>query len=128
MKITCIKNNGEGESRFGTSEIELSGTPERRLSERIPALNFRLRTSDSSYSSVWHVAGDPTLLIILGGTIRIELRSGLTQDFSVGDMFIAQDYLSSGVPFDNSLHGHRAEVIGDNEVSALHLKLEKRAL
>lgn len=96
------------------------------LSEQIPALNFRMRTSDTTYSSDWHVAGDPTLLVVLKGTVRIALRSGVTQDFSSGDLFIAQDYLPPSVEFDDNVHGHRAEVVNDEGISVLHLKLAKQ--
>jgi len=123
MKITSISNQGEGASIFDVQEIELSGSRTRMLSERIPALNFRLRTSDQSYSSDWHVAGDPTLLVVLDGAIRIVLRNGEHKDFATGNMFIAQDYLPKNTEFDDSLHGHRAEVIGDKAISVLHLKL-----
>lgn len=126
IQISCVKNDGHGESFFSTRSIDLEGTNERLLSEQIPALNFRLRQSDKSYSSDFHVAGDPTLLIILTGTLRIELRNREHQDFSKGDLFIAEDFLHPETRFNETLHGHRAEVIGDQEFSALHLKLEKR--
>ena len=124
--ITSIDNNGFEQSYFSHKDIQLNGSPERFLSEQLSAENFRLRTSDSSYSSNWHVAGDPTLLVILSGEIRIQLRSGESRTFSAGDLFIANDYLKQDVEFDNNLHGHRAEVLGIQELSALHIKLEKR--
>jgi len=96
------------------------------LSEQLPAVNFRLRHSDATYSSQWHVAGDPTLLVILKGSLRIHLRDGQVRDFSPGDMFIAEDHLTDNDAFDNNVHGHRAEVFGETPISVLHLKLEKR--
>ena len=69
------------------------------------------------------MAGDPTLLVILKGIVRIELRNGDTKDFSAGEMFIAEDYLLPDVVFDNAIHGHRAEVVGEEDISVLHLKL-----
>lgn len=95
------------------------------LSDQQGALNFRLRSSDSDYASDWHVAGDPTLLIILQGSIELSLRNGLTKEVGQGQMFIAQDYLADGVEFGEQ-HGHRARVLGDVQLSALHLKLSKR--
>ena len=96
------------------------------LSEQIAAVNFRLRTSDVSYASDWHVAGDPTLLIILSGYIQIELRNGETKRFSRGEMFIAEDHLKNKVNYDENVHGHRAQVIGEDELQVVHLKLNKR--
>jgi hypothetical protein len=126
ITIPCVTSNGVGVSVFSERNVDLHGSNERMLSEQIPALNFRLRESDASYSSAWHVAGDPTLLVILAGAIRIELRGGEICEFSSGEMFVAEDYLAAGVQFDPDVHGHRAEVVGDESLSVLHMKLEKR--
>ena len=77
--IPSVTNDGTGESYFSERAIELHGDENRRLSEQQSALNFRLRTSDENYASDWHVAGDPTLLVILQGSILIELRNGQKQ-------------------------------------------------
>lgn len=124
--ITVVTNDGDGLSYFSQREVPLSGSVERLLSDQQSAVNFRWRTSPENYSSDFHVAGDPTLLIVLSGAITIELRDGQNRNFSVGDYFIAQDYLAVGVDFDINVHGHRAYVQGDTPLSALHLKLEKR--
>lgn len=123
--IPSVRSDGLGASEFSSREIELEGESLRRLSKQQSALNFRLRSSDNSYASDWHVAGDPTLLIILKGAVEIELRNGKTKVFRAGDMFVAEDYLLSSENF-SDVHGHRAKVIGDESLSALHLKLEKR--
>ena len=124
--ITTVTKNGVGESFFSERPVELNGKESRMLSDRIPALNFRLRSSSPEYSSDWHVAGDPTLLLILKGRILIELRTGEKKNFSEGEMFIAEDYLD-GVEFDTLKHGHRAEVDGAKELQVLHLKLSERS-
>jgi hypothetical protein len=124
-KIPSVTNDGCGRSVFGIREIELSGSSNWMLSDQQAALNFRLRSSASSYQSDWHIAGDPTLLIILTGVIEIQLRDGTTQRFAAGDLFVAEDYLSDGVAFDGS-HGHCARVIGQEVLQALHLKLDRR--
>ena len=72
------------------------------------------------------MAGDPTLLVILSGCVRITLCSGEYRDFSAGEMFIAEDYLTAGVEFTADMHGHMAEVMGAASLSVLHLKLERR--
>lgn len=125
-RIPSIRNDERGVSIFGVREISLDGNSNWMLSDQQQALNFRLRSSSSPYESNWHVAGDPTLLIILNGAIEIELRDGSSKTFSIGDMFIAEDHLPDGVKFNPSLSGHRARVVGGGELQALHLKLEKR--
>lgn len=124
--IPCIINDGQGVSSFSTREIALQGEPLRMLTEQQDCVNFRLRHSTADYASDWHVAGDSTLLVILKGIVRIELRNGMTKDFAAGELFIAEDYLLPEVVFDNTIHGHRAEVVGNEDLAVLHLKLEKR--
>ena len=126
IDIVCVKNDGNNASYFDKRSVDLTGSRDRMLSEQIPALNFRLRTSDTTYSSDWHVAGDPTLLIVLSGSIEIELRNGEKKQFNQGEMFIAQDYLANGVIYDKKTHGHRAQVIGNDALQVLHLKLSKQ--
>lgn len=127
ITITSVSNDGEGLSVFSTREVDLHGDSQRMLSDQQSAVNFRFRESDASYASDWHVAGDPTLLIVLTGTVRVVLRNGDDHFFSAGDRFIAEDYLLPHCTFDPSYHGHRAEVIGSDTLSVIHLKLEKRA-
>ncbi len=124
--VSAVTSNGVTGSEFSELEIRLTGDEQRRLSEQIAAVNFRLRTSSCSYKSGFHVAGDPTLLIVLAGCIRITLRAGDHRDFSMGQMFVAQDYLADGVKFSPEIHGHRAEVIGEEGILAVHVKLSRR--
>ena len=126
IEIPCITNDGKGASFFSVKDYQLKGSSERRLSEQINAENFRLRSSDSSFSSNWHVAGDPTLLVVLAGGVKIELRDGDYRNFGAGQMFVAEDFLVPGIEFDETIHGHRAETVGDDELRNLHLKLAAR--
>ena len=125
LEIITITNDGAGESFFSERKITLNGDENRRLSNQISAINFRLRTSGNEYASDWHVAGDPTLLIMLQGEMQIELRNGKKKTFAPGEMFIAEDFLQKELEFDHLKHGHRAQVISPKGVQVLHLKLEK---
>ena len=125
MTLATISNDGRGASFFGTRDIPLSGDITRLLSDQIKAENFRLRHSEG-YSSGYHVAGDPTLLIVLNGTIRTELPIGKSRTFTQGDLYIAEDYLEAGVEFNPTLHGHRAEMVGETPYRAVHIKLSER--
>ena len=93
------------------------------ITERQDALNFRYRVSEPGYFSSWHVAGDPTLIIVRTGTLRMTLRNGEYRDFKAGDLFIAQDRLQEGEAFDTTLHGHTAELVGSDVLHAVHIKL-----
>lgn len=93
------------------------------ITERMDALNFRHRISEPGYFSSWHVAGDPTLIIIRSGILRITLRNGDYRDFSAGDLFIAQDRLQKSEMFEQTIHGHTAELVGEQVLLAVHIKL-----
>ncbi len=126
FSIPSITNQGNDVSVFSSREVQLSGESVRMLSDQQECVNFRLRYSDPSFSSDFHVAGDPTLLVVLEGTVRISLQNGEYKDFSAGNMFVAEDYLNADTEFDSAIHGHSAKVIGDASLRVLHLKLEKR--
>jgi len=121
--ITTITVDENQRSVFTSESYPASWRSNMLLSEQVPALNFRWRTSDAGYSSSWHVAGDPTLIIVLSGVLRIILRDESYRDFKAGERFIAKDFLPSDCTFDNVAHGHRAEVLGDCSLEAIHIKL-----
>ena len=74
LKSDTIVSDGVGASEFGVREIKLTGDETRHLSEQIQAVNFRMRISPAGYNSDYHVAGDPTLLVILKGQLLLMLR------------------------------------------------------
>jgi purine-nucleoside phosphorylase len=69
------------------------------------------------------VAGDPALVFIRSGILRIGLRGDSYHDLCAGDVLIAQDMLPANTFFNNNIHGHTAQVIGDQQLIAPHLKL-----
>lgn len=109
-------------SVFKTSSLSLSDFNGMFISERQQSLNFRHRMSKPGYKSDWHVAGDPTLIIIRQGKLELTLRNQQSKTFSTGDQFIAADYLPANIQF-SSKHGHRAQVLGQEQFLALHIKL-----
>ncbi|WP_426357782.1 hypothetical protein ACPUVO_15180 [Pseudocolwellia sp. HL-MZ19] len=96
------------------------------ITDRIGAQNFRHRMSEPGYFSSWHVAGDATLIVVRSGTLRMTLRNGEYRDFSAGDMFVAEDYLQDNEIFNDEIHGHTAELIGEDTLLAVHIKLAVR--
>ena len=124
--LVVISVDEKYRSVFATEEFPQEARGEMWISEQQSCLNFRFRSSPSGYQSDWHVAGDPTLLIICSGCVEIELRDGSTKQFRAGERFIARDDLPSDFDFDCTRHGHRARVVGAEEFSAIHVKLGKR--
>lgn len=121
--ISEVSVNDAFVSIFSEATHEQNARGGMLLTDRIDALNFRIRESAPGYQADWHVAGDPTLLLIQQGTLRITLRDGSYRDFSAGDMCIAKDYLPKDVPFDTARHGHQASVVGETDLKAVHIKL-----
>ncbi|MEL0659192.1 hypothetical protein V6255_08570 [Psychromonas arctica] len=118
--------SGLGETSYSTfNDVQYSVQDYNGLfiTDRMDALNFRHRMSEPGYFSSWHVAGDPTLIIVRSGILRIALRNGDYRDFKAGDIFIAQDRLQENEVFDSNIHGHTAELMGDDVLLALHIKL-----
>ncbi|MEM7549789.1 MAG: hypothetical protein AAF363_08945 [Bacteroidota bacterium] len=126
LSISVITVDNQFISIFTEIQLPQSDRGGMLLTDRIDALNFRIRESEAGYESSWHVAGDPTMIIIQQGILRIVLRNEESKDFSSGDIFIAQDYLPDNTVFDEAINGHRAEVIGDEKLKAVHIKLSSR--
>ncbi len=125
FSITCITVNESGVSIFTKRNYEKSERAGMMLSEQITAKNFRLRESKVGYKTKWHLAGDPTLILVQKGTLRITLRDNQFIDFTAGDMFIAADSLQDNIAFNSNIHGHIAEVTGKESLLAVHIKLDK---
>ena len=125
FSIDTIEVNEEGISVFSETDYPKEIRGGMHLTPRIDALNLRLRTSEPGYKTDWHLAGDPTLIIIQQGTLRIGLQNGETRDYKAGDAFIAKDQLPEAITFDPQKHGHRAEVIGHEVLKAVHIKLSE---
>jgi len=127
ITVPVLTNEPSGISVFKDVEYSVEDYNGLIITDRQDALNFRYRISEPGYFSSWHVAGDPTLIIIRSGILRMTLRNGEYRDFSAGDLFIAQDKLVEGEVFDNTKHGHTAQLIGENTVQAVHIKLATKA-
>ncbi|MDN2662544.1 hypothetical protein [Psychromonas sp. 14N.309.X.WAT.B.A12] len=123
ITVPVLTNEQSSISVFKDVEYSVEDYNGLMITERQDVLNFRYRISEPEYFSSWHVAGDPTLIIIRSGTLRIALRNGEYRDFSTGDLFIAQDRLGDDEIFDDTKHGHTAQLIGDELLQAVHIKL-----
>lgn len=121
--IPIITTNENGISIFSEVDFEANQRGEMFLTDQIAAKNFRIRRSDVGYATDFHLAGDATFIIILKGSLQIELQNGATKIFTSGESFIAKDNLAEDVVFDNKIHGHKASVLGNEILEAIHIKL-----
>ncbi|WP_395044740.1 hypothetical protein [Flavobacterium sp.] len=121
--VTTITTNELGISIFLDINFEVQQRGGLFLTEQIASKNFRIRKSDIGYTTDFHLSGDATFIIIQKGSLKIELQNGDFKIFSSGDFFIAKDNLPSTIVFDNKIHGHKASVIGNEVLQAIHIKL-----
>jgi hypothetical protein len=127
IEIDILWVDSDFVSYFSKRTYPLQNVANMFISDRQQALNFRHRKSAAGYQSDWHVAGDPTLIIVQQGTIELETRSGETRRYSAGEQFIAADYLPSDIVMD-AKHGHRAKVVSKVDLQAIHIKLDNQPL
>jgi hypothetical protein len=123
FKITSITTNSTGISIFSEEEFPVEDRKGMFLTDQIPAKNFRIRRSTVGYETPFHLSGDATFITILKGSLKIELQNGDYKIFSCGDSFIAKDNISDTSLFNNQIHGHKASVIGNEALHAIHIKL-----
>lgn len=122
--ITKITTNEEGISIFSEAIFDVNHRGGMFLTDQITAKNFRIRKSNVGYTTAFHLAGDATFIIILKGSLKIELQNGDAKIFNVGESFIAEDNLPESIAFNDKIHGHKASVIGDEPLEAIHIKLQ----
>lgn len=123
-RLPVLMNGASGQSVWSERNWPTEPRGGLVLTPRIGCSSLRLRTSKPGYVSDWHVAGDATLIIVQRGGLGLELRDASTREFLPGEAFIAADRLDDGQAFDDTLHGHRARVISDENLEAVHIKLE----
>ena len=121
--IPTITTDKNGISIFENTDFSVQQRGGLFLTEQIGAQNFRLRKSDVGYATDFHLAGDATFIIIQKGNLKIELQNGDFKIFNPGDCFIAKDNLPENIKFDNLIHGHKASVVGNETLQAIHIKL-----
>ena len=121
--ITVITTNENGISIFEETDFSVQQRGGLFLTEQIGSKNFRIRKSEVGYVTDFHLAGDATFIIIQKGSLKIELQNGQFKIFKSGDCFIAKDNLPENIPFNNKIHGHKASVVGNESLQAVHIKL-----
>ena len=122
LSIPILCNETTIHSYFIEQQYCLDDYNDLFISSRQTALSFHHRVSELEYFSDWHVSGDPTLILIHAGILRIGLQDESYHNFSVSDVFIVQDMLPVNTFFDNNIHRHKAQVIGNQQLIVLHLK------
>lgn len=97
MKITRVYADDAGESHFAEVEIALHDAGEiGHLSEAVAAKSVVFRRNDPGYDYDWHTAPRRQYIVLLDGTIEIEVSSGETRTFRGGDILLMEDTTGKG--------------------------------
>ena len=122
-RLPVLTTNEDGYTMWTTTRWPTEPRGGMFLSPRIDCSSLRLRQSKPGYAADWHVAGEPALITVQSGTLRIGMHNGKTRDFSAGEAFIAADKVPEGQTFDPARHGHTAKVVSETTLQAIHIKL-----
>lgn len=97
MQITRIYTGLDGESHFEDRDIPLKdGGPIGRLSALIPATGLILRETGPEYDYDWHCAPRRQAIILLSGSIDVEVGAGIVRRFGPGEIIWAEDTIGRG--------------------------------
>lgn len=97
MKITRLYTGGDGESHFGYIEVPLENIRDKvEYSEPIKATGILFREIGVELNPGWHNAPRRQFVIVLEGTIEIEVGDGTKCKFHSGDIFLAEDTTGRG--------------------------------
>ncbi|MCP4714939.1 MAG: hypothetical protein GY868_07470 [Deltaproteobacteria bacterium] len=116
MKITRLFTGTDNESHFEDIDIALENKGAiGKLSATTRASGIIFRETDGDYNYDWHNAPCRQYVIMLEGTVEIEVGDGTRRNFGPGDILLAED--TTG-------HGHRSRCVDDQPRSSIFVTLE----
>lgn len=97
MQITRLYTGDDNESHFEEIVIPLEDAGEiGRLSELTEATGIIFRENDSDYYYDWHNAPQRQYIIMLEGSVEVEVGDGTVRQFGPGDVLLAEDTTGRG--------------------------------
>lgn len=116
MRILRVYSGDDGESHFADLDFPLADSgPIGRLSELIPATGVLIRETPPDYDYDWHTAPRRQIVVLLTGSIEIEVGDGSKRRLDPGDLLFAED--TAG-------RGHRTRTLGGVTRSSLFITLD----
>jgi len=109
MDITRFIPTPDGGSRFVTLGLPLDNAQTDAFghtshrSRVIPAQSAMLSEMPEGLEQDWHPASRRQFVVVLSGTVEVEVSNGEKRQFGPGQMFLADDSAS---------HGHRTRTLG----------------
>ena len=97
MKITRLYTGPDNESHFEDLEIELQDAGDiGELSEKVNATGIIFRRTSPDYDYDWHNAPQRQYIIMLDGSVDVEIGDGTVRRFSTGDILLVEDTTGRG--------------------------------
>lgn len=97
MKITRLYSGPDNESHFEDLEIELQDAGDiGELSEKVEATGIIFRRTGPDYNYDWHNAPRRQYIIMLDGSVDVEVGDGTVRRFSTGDILLVEDTTGRG--------------------------------
>lgn len=97
MQVTRIYADEDGESHFAELDIPLRAAGEiGDLSERFPVSNIIFRETSEDYHYTWHNAPCRQFVLMLEGSVEIEVSDGTRRTFHSGDILLVEDTSGRG--------------------------------
>lgn len=119
MTVTRVYSDEAGDSHFGAREIALRDAGEIGwLSDPINARAVIFRTKEPGYDYDWHVAPQRQFIVLLDGSIEMEVSDGTRRTLRGGDVLLMED--TSG-------KGHRTRNLEPRERRSLFIVLDDRS-
>lgn len=98
MKIPHLVTGADGQSHFEEIDVEMKSVDKTgsEMSVLIEATGILFRNTTGDYNLDWHPAPRKQFVIILEGSVEIEIGDGTKQIFGAGDFFLAEDKTGQG--------------------------------
>ncbi len=116
MHITRLHTGEDGESHFQDLEIRTAAQGDiGALSAPVPATGVIFRETTGDYDYDWHHAPARQYVVMLEGSVEVEVGDGTRRRFGPGDVLLAED--TTG-------RGHRSRAVDGRARRSLFITLE----
>ena len=118
-----LYTDADGRAKFRDLRVDLTeGSPAARLSPLAQGSGHQFRMSPVGFRSQFHCTTTPQWLIVLQGAMEIGLQDGNSRVFKAGQCFYSNDTLPLGSTFDEKLHGHNSQQVGDEPLVTVFVR------
>src|ERR1700722_12098547 len=114
MIVPRVRTDEQQESHFVDLELAeqemslVAGLPDMRSTAQMPVTGFRLvKTTPDAMAQGWHPAPARQLVLVVKGSIIVEVSDGETRRLDAGSMIFFEDVVG---------RGHRNRVVDDKEI------------